>query len=105
MSRSCLETCFLDNIRIKHDNECPDSTKADQHAMVIWTKSIATVGKLLERKELNDVVVYHDDILVVLFVFQSLTLERTQTQRVDESLSPECELNDKTQFHLLVLQK
>ena len=67
---------FLCRICIVRISERTDSNKDDPHAINIWTKLIAAVGKILETEEWNGgEVLSHEYVLIMLFIFHSLTWE------------------------------
>ena len=67
---------FLCRIWIVRISERTDSNKDDPHAINIWTKLIAAVGNILETEEWNGgEVLSHEYVLMMLFIFHSLTWE------------------------------
>ena len=67
---------FLCRIWIVCISEHADSNKDDPHAINLWTKLIAVLGKILETEEWNGgEVLSNEYVLLMLFILHSLTWE------------------------------
>ena len=93
---------FLCRIWIVRISEHTDSNNDDPHAGNLWTKPIATVGKLLETEEWNGGDVLSNEYVLMLFIFHSLTRETRLTQFKKLFLTLDHASKDPTPFHRLV---
>lgn len=97
---------FLCRIWIVRISERTDSNKDDPHAINLWTKLIAAVGKILETEEWNGgEVLSHEYVLMTLFIFHSLTWETRLMQLKKLFLTLDHASKDPTLFHRLVLAR
>ena len=94
---------FLCRVCIVRISERTDSNKDDPHAINPWTKLIAAVGKIIETEEWNGgEVLSHEYVLMMLFIFHSLTWETRLMQLKKLFITLEHASKDPTPFHRLV---